>query len=130
MDEKIAKSREEFTKEKQSLLAQLTNKNNELKSEKEHKELLLKKAIEMQAEMNTTRKEKAQDERSTARLHEESENKLRDAIKTKDQEIMWLRRTLKEREDVHKQAMQARSDLIDRAQATTPSSQRRAAPNR
>ncbi|KAF9739167.1 hypothetical protein PMIN02_001326 [Paraphaeosphaeria minitans] len=130
--ETVAEIREEFHKEKGSLLAQLLNKNNELKQEKEHKQLLLLKFIKQKAEIEKASKDKAQVERTKSQLHEETEDKLRAEIKTKDQKIEWLKQTLQEREQKYenerKQAMKARSDLINRFQVTTTSSQHRVAP--
>ncbi|OAG09610.1 uncharacterized protein CC84DRAFT_1213021 [Paraphaeosphaeria sporulosa] len=121
----VAKSREEFEKEKRSLLAQLSDKINELKSEKEHKGLLLMKAMEQNAEIEKVREEKAQLERTMSHLHEEIENKLCAEVKAKDQKIEWLKQIFKEREEQHeherRQATKARSDLINRFQAPTPS---------
>lgn len=125
----VAKSREEFDKEKERLYAQLANWSNELRSEKEHKELLLKKAVEQKAELETIREKNAQTEQMKSKLHEETANKLRGEISDRDQKIKWLKDTLQEREKQHaeerKQADKAESDRISRLQATTPSFQGR-----
>ncbi|KAL1592676.1 hypothetical protein SLS60_011092 [Paraconiothyrium brasiliense] len=119
-----------YANEKETLLAQLVNKKNELDSDKKHKDLLVKKITELQTELNNCKKEKSKDEQAKSHRQEEVITKLQAAIKTRDEEIAWLKTQMKQREEEHRQAISPRKDLINRQQTTTPSSQHRAAPNK
>jgi len=106
-----------YKEKEEGLAAELTNKKNELVSEKGHKELLVKKMTQLRTEMDSLKSNS-----------ERSESTLREEITTKDQEIAWLKKTMQQREEEHRQAISPRKDLINKLQPTTPSSQHGATP--
>jgi chromosome segregation ATPase len=123
--ERVANIERVLAEEKEALLVQLSNKGNELQSEKKHKELLVKKVGELKGEINSTSKEKANHEQAMSQLRDETTTQLR----AKDQEIEWLKTTLRQREEQYRHDISAPSNHINRVQPTTPSSHNRAASN-